>query len=232
MCNHHLRFLIGSCLQGHPLNFKLKGVKKVTDKISAREKSAARETTQALTFALTQLSGQTLAQPNTLQVVWMFPHSNSSWKLHQCTAVLDTFTELSLGHFAQQCIVELLSQPRFRRFDMWHSKVQFYTEPNSQLWHWNFYIGVLLFETQLTLKETQLFSHPASTKFWPTGIVNTLAGGIPLWRSALSKCEFGHEMDLNWSIYMGIWWYYKNMRTWRWKDMRKRMKPQTTITFV
>ena len=66
------------------------------------------------------------------------------------------------------------------------------------------YIEILLFEIQLTLKETQLFSHVASTKFWPTGIVNTLAGGIPLWRSALSKCEFGHEMDLDWSIYMGI----------------------------
>ena len=70
MCNHHLRFLIrscmqGQCLQGHPL----KGVEKGTDKISAREKSAVRETTHTLTFALTQLSGQTLAQPNTLQVV-------------------------------------------------------------------------------------------------------------------------------------------------------------------
>ena len=32
------------------------------------------------------------------------------------------------------CIVTLLSQP-CRRFDMWHSKVQFHTEHNSQMWH-------------------------------------------------------------------------------------------------
>ena len=209
MCNHRLRFLIRSCLQGHPL----KGVEKVTDKMSAREKSAARETTQTHFCSDPAVRSNLSTIQYTASCLDVSAFKQFLKVTHQCTAVLATFTELSLGHFAEQGIVELLSQPRSRRFDMWHSKVQFYTEPNSQLWHWNFYIGVLLFETQLTLKETQLFSHPASTKFWPTGIVNTLAGGIPLWRSALSKCEFGHEMDLNWSIYMGIWWYYKNMRT-------------------
>ena len=230
MCNHHLRFLIRSCLQGHPL----KGVEKVTDKISAREKSAARETTQALTFALTQLSGQTLAQPNTLQVVWMFPHSNSSWKLHQCTAVLDTFTELgrALDTLLSKVLLNFCPNLGSAALTCDTQRCSFTQNPTHNC------------DTETFTLEYYCLKHNSHWRKHNCSAILLLQNFGRLALSILWLVEFHCGPQLSQSVSSGMKWIWigayiwesddicKNMRTQWWEDMRKRMKPQTTITFV
>ena len=151
MCNHHLRFLIRSCLQGHPL----KGVEKGTDKISAREKSAARETTQTHFCSDPAVRSNLSTTRYTASCLNVSAFKQFLKVTHQCTAVLDTFTELgraldtllsnvllnfcpNLGSAALTCDTQRCSftQNPTHNCDTQSFTLEYYClKHNSQLWH-------------------------------------------------------------------------------------------------
>ena len=161
-------------------------------KFLIKKKTASREATHPPISALSLLSGQTLYYSTALPhcAISMLPHWYGHWYGHwekytsancKWRTLLFYFTEIvqNFAHWAMHCctFVPLLLLP-----PLWHLTLK------GAVLHWR--------------KQKLLYSATHDgTKFCPTAIVNTGAGGILLWRfSALWSRELGHEIDRDFSI--------------------------------